>query len=330
MMMPSKLLTIVIGLALLCATVVADAQEAAAPEVYRIGAGDVLRLNVPQLPSLDGEITVQSDGTIYVQQVGEVGGVGLSLAEAEELLGRRLRLFDPSVAEVVLGVVEFNALRVFALGAVSTPGTYTFETPPNLWEVLRAAGGPAEAANLASCRVLSMVDGRLVSTSVDLSGYLTGMGMPDIVLRGGDTLVVPHVADGTVGIPATQGVQVFGGVAQPTTVPLQEPTELITVLMLAGAPIADAELHKIDWVHRGAGGRQLAAQRVNLKLFLEEGAPVGNPLISPGDVVYVRQHRPGWFHENLPLLLSVGVGHDGAAGIRSAAELIPETNSTVQ
>ncbi len=279
------------------------AQEAG--EVYRIGAGDVLRLNVPQLPDLDGELTVQTDGTIYVQQVGEVGVAGLSLAEAEELIGRRLRLFDPTASEVVLGVVEFNALRVFALGAVSSPGTYTFETPPTLWEVLRAAGGPAENANMASCRVLSVVDGRLVSTSVDLSGYLTGMGMPDIVMRGGDTLVVPLVADGTVGIPATQGVQVFGGVAQPTTVPLQEPTELITVLMLAGAPVVDAELHKVDWVHRGNSGRSSVAQRVDMRIFLEEGGPAGNPLIYPGDVIYLPQRRAGWIQEYLPLILSV-------------------------
>lgn len=274
-------------------------------DVYRVGAGDVLRLNVPQLPELDGEITVQTDGSIYVQQVGEVGVAGLTLPEAEELLGRRLRLFDPSVAEVVLSVVEYNALRVFAHGAVANPGAYTFETPPTLWEVLRAAGGPGESASLSNCRVLSLVEGRLVATTLDLSGYLTGSGMPELVLRGGDTLVVPQIADGVVGVPARQGVQVFGGVAQPTTVPLNEPTELITVLMLAGAPLVDAELHRVDWVHRGEDGRRLAAQRVDMRRFLEEGDSVGNPLVYPGDVVYLPQRRPSWIQENLPLLLSV-------------------------
>jgi len=301
---PKFLIMMTVLAALSLSSVVAVAQDTE-QDVYRIGAGDVLRLNVPQLPDLDGEITVQTDGSIYVQQVGEVAVAGLTLLEAEELLGRRLRLFDPSVAEVVLGVVEFNALRVFAHGAVSTPGAYTFETPPTLWEVLRAAGGPAENANLASCRVLSMVDGGLVSTSLDLSGYITGTGLPELVLRGGDTLVVPLVADGVVGVPASQGVQVFGGVNQPTTVPLTTPTELITILMLAGAPLEDAELNKVDWVHRGASGERRAAVRVNMRKFLEEGADEGNPLIYPGDVVYLPQRRASWFQEHLPLILSV-------------------------
>lgn len=291
--------------AALLAMSVATAQEADDAEAYRIGPGDVLRLNVPQLPDLDGEVTVQPDGSIYVRQVGVVAVGGLTVAEAQEVLLRRLRLFDTSVAEVVLGVLEFNALRIFAHGAVSTPGAHTFEAPPTLWDVLRVAGGPTANANLSSCRVLTQQDGRLVSTVVDLSGYITGAGMPELTLRGGDTLVVPLISDGTVGIPSSQGVQVFGGVAQPTTVPLQEPTELITVLMLAGAPLVDAKLHEVEWVHRGGGRRTARAQVVNVRDFLREGDPAGNPMIYPGDVVYMPHERPGWLREHLPLFLSI-------------------------
>jgi len=111
-------------------------------EVYRIGTDDVLRLSVPQAPDLGSEGAVQANGTIYVTQIGEVVLAGLTLAEAEEVLLRRLRLFNPGITEVVLGVVEYNALRVFALGALNSPGSYTFQAPPTLWELLRAADGP--------------------------------------------------------------------------------------------------------------------------------------------------------------------------------------------
>ncbi|MBD3222712.1 hypothetical protein GF314_15875 [bacterium] len=274
-------------------------------EIYRIGPGDVLRLNVPQLPDLDGELTVQSDGRIYVQQVGEVTVANLTLEEAEQLISRRLQLFDPSVTSVVLGVVEFNALRVFALGAVSEPGAHNFETPPTLWEVLRAAGGPAENANLASCRVITVVDGRPQSRIVDLSGYLTGTGLPDDVLRSGDTLVVPLVADGSVGVPSSQGVQVFGSVATPTTVPIQGPMDLVSVLMLSGAPMTDAKLSEVDWVHRERESGRTISRRIDLRKFLQEGKASGNPIVHPGDVVYVPQERPGWLQEYLPLFLTV-------------------------
>lgn len=286
---------------------VAAAQEDEQANVYRIGQGDVLRLNVPQQAALDGELTVQPDGTVYVPQLGEILLAGLTLGEAEELLGQRLRLYNPGISQVVLGVVEYNALRIFALGAVIAPGSYTFEAPPTLWEVLRSAGGPAENASLAACRVITIQDGRPVSRTVNLSGYLTGEDFPRILLQGGDTLVVPTVSDGIVGVPAARGVQVFGGVASPTTVPIEGPTELITVLMLAGAPLETAQINKIDWVHRGGGGRAPSdvPTRVDMRQFLEHGLPAGNPVIHPGDVIYLPQYRESWAQRYLPVILAV-------------------------
>jgi len=283
----------------------AIAQPAAeqAEEIYRIGAGDVLRLNVPQRADLDAELTVQKDGTIYVTPVGEVVVVDLTLEEAEEVLTRRLGLYDPAIQEVVLGVMEYNALRVFVLGAVNSPGSYTFEAPPTLWEVLRAAGGPAETANLATARVITVEDGRPRSTTVNLSGYLSGGTFPENTLQGGDTLVVPSIADGAVGVPSSAGVQVFGGVAQPTTVPIEQPTDLLTVLMLAGAPLDNANLEEIDWVRRPGGSRD-TARRVNVAEYLRDGRLDGNPTVYPGDVVYVNVRRESWLRSNLPLFFA--------------------------
>ncbi len=273
-------------------------------EVYRIGAGDVLQMNVPQRSAMDRELTVQSDGSVYVAPIGEVDLAGLTLDEGEQVLSRRLSLYDPGIQQVVLGVVEYNALRVFVLGAVNAPGSYTFEAPPTLWDVLRAAGGPGESASLSNCRIISLEDGRPRSETVNLSGYLSGESFPDRVLDGGDTLVVPTVADGTVGVPSNLGVQVFGGVAAPTTVPIEQPTELLNVLMLSGAPLNNADLGKVDWVRRSGASRDQAT-RIDMRDFLEGGKTRGNPLVYPGDVVYVHIQREGWFRRNLPFLLTM-------------------------
>lgn len=273
-------------------------------DVYHIGAGDVLRLNVPQRAELDRELTVQSDGSVYIAPIGEVDLAGLTIDEAEQVLSRRLSLYDPAIQQVVLSVVEYNALRVFVLGAVNSPGSYTFESPPTLWDVLRAAGGPAETANLANSRIISVEENQPRSQTVNLSGYLSGETFPERVLQGGDTLVVPSVADGTVGVPRTRGVQVFGGVGTPTTVPIEQPTELLTVLMLAGAPMDRADLSKVDWVRRPGSQERDEAHRVDMREFLEDGRPRGNPLVYPGDVVHVKLEREGWFRRNIPLMLT--------------------------
>ncbi len=291
-----------LALTMLVSPILAQGGGGGDDSVYRIGAGDRLRLNVPQEPSLDTEETVQSGGTVYIPRVGEVALGGMTLAEAEELVRQRLQLYDSDVTEVVLTVVEYNALRVFALGAVHAPGSYSFPTAPTLWELLRAAGGPLETANLSTCRVITIVDGRPVSRTINLSGYNTGLDFPQDALRNGDTLVVPTVAEGVVTTPTSQGIQVFGGVATPTTVAVDGPTELLLVLMLAGSTLENAELDKVDWVHR-AGGRD-SATRVDMRDFLERGLAVGNPMVHPGDVVYVKQQRPSWIQENLPLFLA--------------------------
>ncbi|MDD5720568.1 MAG: polysaccharide biosynthesis/export family protein [Candidatus Krumholzibacteria bacterium] len=273
--------------------------------VYRVSAGDVLRLNVPQQSALDRELTVSAGGSVYISQVGEIPLAGLTLQEARDLLRQRLRLYNPAITEVILTVMEYSALRVFVLGAVSSPGSYSFENPPTLWEVLRVAGGPAENASLAACRIITLDDGRPVSRTVNLSGYLTGESFPQDLLQGGDTLVVPTIADGVVGVPATSGVQVFGGVRTPTTVPIEQPTELLAVLMLAGAPLESAELHKIAWVHRSASaeGPDIAV-KVDMRQFLRRGLPNGNPMVYPGDVIYLPTHRDGWLIRYLPLFLT--------------------------
>lgn len=274
--------------------------------VYRVGPGDVLRLNVPAASQLERDLTVQPDGTIYVPQVGAVSVGGLTLTEAEDLVFERVRLFNPQVDNVILVVVEYNALRVFVLGAVQQPGAYTFATTPTVWEVLRAAGGPAENANLAAARLIITRNGKPSSQTINISGYLSGGSLPEQLLEAGDTLVVPTIADGIVGVGASQGVQVFGGVGTPTTVPLTEPTPLLSVLMLAGAPVSDAKLDEIAWVHDdGTGSNPRLAQRVNLKDYLEKGLMEGNPQIGPGDAIYLPQERPGWLAANLPLFFGI-------------------------
>lgn len=305
---PRQLLSLLlIGLMLFHhgAGLVAAQDRGEAGDVYRVSPGDVLRLNVPQEQSLDRELTVSDAGTVYLPQVGEVTLNGLTLPEAREFLTQRLRLYNPAITEVVLTVLEYSSLRIYVIGAVQTPGSYTFESAPTLWEVLRAAGGPAEGASLASCRIITIADGRPTSRTVNLSGYLTGETFPADLMQGGDTLVVPTVADGVVGVPPSSGVQVFGGVGTPTTVPIDQPTEMLTVLMLAGAPIESAELHKINWVHRRAGGPgQDIATKVNMRKFLRQGKVEGNPVVYPGDVLYLPTYRQGWFARNLPLFLT--------------------------
>jgi protein involved in polysaccharide export with SLBB domain len=272
-------------------------------EPYKLGVGDVLQLNVLQQPELDATLTIRPDGTAVIARVGSVELGGLTAQQAEELVHQRLRLFAPNIGDISLTVIEYNALRVYVLGAVAAPGTYTFTTPPTLWDAVRAAGGPTDVANLAAVRLISQRTGMAQTETYDLSALLAGHGsMPDIRLRTGDTIVIP-TSEGVPQVPESIGVQVFGSVETPGTISISEPTRLVTVLMRAGSPSIDSQLGEVLWVHR-EGHAQYRATKVNVDLFLKEGSLAGNPLVYPGDTIRVPQRSAGWLREAFPILLT--------------------------
>ncbi len=271
------------------------------PAAYRLGSGDVVQLNVLQQPTLDRSLTVRPDGTAVAPLVGEVTVAGLTLREAEQLVLEKLRLFNREISDVSLTVMQYNALRVYVLGAVANPGSYTFETVPSLWDALRAAGGPAPDANLTQVRVVAEGTGETTAAVHDISGILTGSGpSAPVTLRAGDTVIVPGNAAAQVA-PA-QGVQVFGGVAAPGTYLINEPTRLMSVLMLAGAPVETGNLEQVWWIHADRQGRH-TSQPVDLGSFLQRGDLAGNPLVHPGDTVQVPQRSPGFFRTIYPIIL---------------------------
>jgi protein involved in polysaccharide export with SLBB domain len=302
---PQRLRALVLLVAALLIPIQSLAQVAQpAASSQRLANGDQVQLSVPGRPDLLLRLTLDGNGRVPIPQVGDVGLAGLTVDEAELVLRQRLRLFDPSIDSVQLILAdEGTSVRVFVIGEVSNSGEYSFNNQPTLWDVLRAAGGPTDQANLARARVVREEGDRSEAFEVDLSRLMTGGTVPHFDLKNGDTLIVPAVAEvGAALLPGSGGVQVFGGVEEPSLVPITEPTPLLDVIMMAGSPSQEARLHDIYWVHRS--GEDLNSRHVNLEDFIQRGNPLGNPLIYPGDAVHVNYNRSNWAQRNLPLILT--------------------------
>ncbi|MFO7652439.1 MAG: polysaccharide biosynthesis/export family protein [Candidatus Krumholzibacteriia bacterium] len=304
-----RILTSLLMITMFVAPAAAQAQDRARTERpqenYRLGPGDVLQLNVLEDPSLDLQRAIQQDGTVFIPQVGEVEVDGLTLTEAEDLVRSRLQVFNPRINKVTLQVAQYNSLRVYVLGAVVRPGEYTFTSTPTAWDAVRAAGGPHETANLGSVRIITRTETRAQTRTVNLSGLLTGGEVPEVILRSGDTMIVPNIGDaGLLTAAAPAGVEIVGAVGTPTVIPLDGPTRLLSCLMQAGAPTANAAYDKIWWVHHD-GGDRYTARRVDLNWYFQRGSLAGNPLIYPGDALHLEHRRESWMRRNLPLFLGV-------------------------
>ena len=266
-------------------------------------AGDEIALTVPGRQELAGVMTLDAAGRVTIERVGEVALAGLTIEEAAQVLRQRLRLFYPSIDKLDLELSSAGQVLLYIIGAVRSPGHYEFASVPSLWELVRAAGGPTAEADLLAARVVRQEDGATMVHNLDLTGVMSGTEVPDFQLRNGDTLAIPGASDVvTSTVPGHDGVQVFGGVIAPVTVPIQEPTLLLDILMRAGSPSETANLEKVWWVHRAGGG--YVSRDINVRSFIEQGDPAGNPLVHPGDTIEVEISQPGWTTRYLPLILA--------------------------
>lgn len=268
----------------------------------RLRPGDEIAVMVPGRPDLDGVLTLDAGGRVTIDPVGEVSLGDLTTEEAAQVLRRNLRLFYPNLDNLAVQLRADSQVVMYAIGAFRSAGHYEFTSVPTVWELVRAAGGPSDDADLRNSRVVRQTDGATTVFDLDLSALMTGDELPIFELRNGDSLAIPGAAgEGGPTVRGHDGVQVFGGVVEPTVVPISEPTLLVDLLMRAGSPSDTSDLKKVWWVHQTGGA--YVSSKVDVRLFLEEGDPAGNPLVYPGDTIEVGISERSWLQQNLPLIL---------------------------
>lgn len=180
---------------------------------YRLGAGDAIQIDifdVPEFSGAAGQYTVLIDGTLNLPWVGKVPVQGLNLEQAADSLARHYARFinDPLVTVTLLTP---RPLRVGIVGQVNRPGVYTVSPDAGavqrytVTQAIETAGGITQLANVRTIEVRRpQFQGRDESIPVDLWSFLqTGDLTQDVVLRDGDTLVIPE-ADTLTAMEATQ------------------------------------------------------------------------------------------------------------------------------
>ncbi len=296
-----------VGIFLLVISMLMPLQGVAQPfpegHVRRLTPGDVIQVSIPDRPSMNATLTLDAGGKVSIPEVGDIFLSGLTSTEAELVLRQWIRLFDPSIerVEVFLQSGGGNGVDFFLMGEVVRPGMYSFVKIPSFMDLLRAAGGPTNISNLRQVRLIREAGSKTEVSELDLSVLFEGGDSPDVALQSGDTLVIPALLAGVSAVPTSTGVKVFGAVEVPTVVDIKGPTPMLDVLMLAGAPTADSEISEVYWVHHV--GNLPEARVVDLRKYLEEGNPVGNPLVYPGDTIRVDYYEEPWILQAITFTL---------------------------
>jgi polysaccharide biosynthesis/export protein len=162
---------------------------------FRIGREDVLDIAVWRDPDLSRVLPVRPDGFITMPMAGEVMAAGKTPAELEAELKQKL---SPFVQEPRVNVIvrEVNSSRVFVTGEVTHPGVYPLRGRISLLQVIAQAGGFTDFADSDEIVVIRSGDKdkneHIPVRYSDLLKAADGSEEKyDVILRPGDTIVVP-------------------------------------------------------------------------------------------------------------------------------------------
>jgi len=126
-----------------------DSAATRARRDYRIGAEDLLEVQVFGVEQLTRTVRVNSRGQISLPLVGMLPVGGLTSQAAESLIRTKLAesyLQDPQVS---LFIKEYTSQRVTIEGAVNKPGVYPLRGPTTLLQSLAVAGGQGGLSDMS-------------------------------------------------------------------------------------------------------------------------------------------------------------------------------------
>jgi polysaccharide export outer membrane protein len=257
------------------------AQETIAPVVtdYVVGPQDVLTITSYDQADLSGKFTVEADGTFTYPMIGRVKAGGTTLRQVEMQVKQQMKdmgfFKNP---QITVSVDTYKSQKVFIVGEVRNPGSYSLSGNMGLVEALARAGSTLPTASGEAVIVHpagGVAPGPVLPTSknagnvvhVDLKELQGGLSTQNDALRDGDTIYVPRA----------ESVYVFGQVKSPGAYVLQQrDTSVLQVLALAGG-ITD----------RGSTGRIKIARIVNGEKQ-ELRVKLGD-VVQPGDTVIVEE-----------------------------------------
>ena len=165
-------------------------------EVYRIGVGDLLTVNVWGNPDLSLQVPVRPDGFITLPLTGDIHAADLDAEglaqEITTLLSQHVR--NPQVAVIVSQVNSTEYMsRVRVTGAVQTPRSIPYARGMSVLDAVLEAGGVNEVASANRAKLYREIDGELVELDIYLDDILLrGQLSTNYPIRPGDVITVPE------------------------------------------------------------------------------------------------------------------------------------------
>jgi len=259
---------------------VSDAAKTSFPEnrtldsSIHLGHGDLVEVNVYNVPELNTRTRVSGTGDIDMPLVNRVHVEGLTVDEAEKAIEQRLEhggfVRNPHVQ---LFVSEYTSDGTSVLGEVAKPGVYPVLGEQRLFNLLSAAGGlsPAAGTSITITHKAEPDKPIVVAISRNLEDH------PDsnVPIYPGDTVMVRRA----------DVVYVVGDVNRPSGFLMDNGGKLsvLQAIALAGGTTSTAKLSGVRIIRKGPEG--VSEIPVSLKKMLQ--AKTADVPLQANDVLFV-------------------------------------------
>ena len=260
-----------------------------------IGSGDLLHIDVFQVPDLTRDVRVSETGLISLPLLpNRVPVAGCTPYQVEGALEKLLQsnglIMRPQVSVIVK---EQNSDPISVAGAVMHPVVYHEFRPTTLIEVLASAGGIANDAG-----------DKILITRSEARGTECGQPDPpadptadsrtmkinifDLLDKGDPTFNVPVYRGDVITVPRAGIIYVAGAVMQPGGYALNDPGSTFNamkIVALAHGLIGSAKPNKAVILRKDANTGQTKEIKIRLKRIMDRKDP--DVRLYAGDILYV-------------------------------------------
>ena len=188
-----------------------NASSSVRSEVYTLGAGDRIQVdifNVPEYSGPNGQHQIQADGSLSLPLIGSISVYGMTLEQAANTVKGRYGQYLKR-PWITLKLLAPRPLQIAIAGEINRPGAYTISSAagpggtaeqmgtqmPTISRALRMAGGITQSADVRQIKIRRpQRNAPEQIISVDLWELLqAGDLRADMTLRDGDTIFIPTV-----------------------------------------------------------------------------------------------------------------------------------------
>lgn len=280
-------------------TTFAPASDIPVPADFRIGPGDNVTVELFGKRTGRYQLVVNRNGTLSIPELGPIQVVGLSFDALRREIDQRVSQQMIGVrASVTMG--ELRSIRIFVVGDVKHPGTYTVSALSTITNALFTSGG---VKDIGSLRNIQLKRAGVTVATLDLYDLLLrGNTSKDLPLRQGDAILVPAIGS---------TASIHGEIRRPAIYEFRDGTTIGDLIDLAGGLNPNADPRKVQ-IERIDSNRERTVIEVDLsgEVGRSERLLTGDVVSIPSVLTDTRGvtlqghvHRPGSYawHEGMRL-----------------------------